>query len=297
MGSEPALDRDHPPRPGPGSPPGAGDGGPSLADAGAVLVRACGFSPSTRAGPDLGAAVRRAARDLGLASQPFLARLVAGDPAAVAALVEQALVKETHFHRHLEQVELVTRLLAAAPPARPLSAWSAGCATGEEAYTLAMALCDAGRPDGLDRVLGTDVSARALEVARAGCYREWSLRGLPGPARARHFTATPEGLKVRDERRAAVRFLQHNLLGLPPPGGPFDLVVCRNVLIYFEPAAARAAMARLHAALRPGGLLVVGPLEEPLLAGLGLERVEGAGATVLRRPGAPPALRREGVRP
>lgn len=251
-----------------------------------VLERACGLSLSAGVRPALADAVRRAAGELGLAREPFLARLAGGDQAAVTALVEHALVKETYFYRHPEQWASVTRQLAALPPEVPLAAWSAGCATGEEAYTLAMVLHDAGRRGGSDRVLGTDISARALAVARAGRYREWSLRALPDTLRARHFTAEPGALCVGAERRAPVRFAQHNLLGAPPPGGPFDLVACRNVLLYFKPAAARAVLGRLHASLRPGGLLLVGPIEEPLTAGLPFERLAGTEATVLRRPGA-----------
>jgi chemotaxis protein methyltransferase CheR len=251
-----------------------------------ALERACGLSLSTGVRPALADAVRRASKDLGLAREPFLSRLLGGDPAAVTALVEHAVVKETYFYRHPEQWAAVTRQLAALPLERPLSAWSAGCATGEEAYTMAMVLHDAGRRGGSDRVLGTDISARALALARAGRYREWSLRALPDTLRARHFTSEPDALCVQDERRASVRFAQHDLLGGPPPEGPFDLVACRNVLLYFKPAAARTVLGRLHAALRPGGMLLVGPIEEPLTAGLPFERLEGTGATVLRRPGA-----------
>ncbi len=250
-----------------------------------VLERACGLSLSTGVRrPALADAVRRASGELGLAREPFLSRLLLGDPAAVTALVEHAVVKETYFYRHPEQWASVTRLLATRPPEQPLSAWSAGCATGEEAYTLAMVLHDAGRRCASDRVLGTDISGRALEVARAGRYREWSLRALPATLRARHFTSEHDAHRVHEERRAAVRFAQHNLLGAPPPGGPFDLVACRNVLLYFKPAAARTVLGRLHAALRPGGLLLVGPIEEPLTTGLPFERLAGTEATLLRRP-------------
>ncbi len=250
----------------------------------ATLERACGLSFAAGVRPALADAVRRASGELGLAREPFLSRLLGGAPDEVTALVEHAVVKETYFYRHPEQWEALAARLSAAPAGRPLRAWSAGCATGEEAYTLAMVLHDAGRPAGLDRILATDLSARALEVATAARYGAWSLRGVPAPARARHFTVDGEALRVRDERRAPVRFARHNLLGPPPPGGPFDLVVCRNVLLYFRPDQARALLGRLHAALRPGGLLLVGPVEEPLAAGLPFERLEGAGATLLRRP-------------
>jgi chemotaxis protein methyltransferase CheR len=182
--------------------------------------------------------------------------------------------------------------LAALPPGRPLSAWSAGCATGEEAYTLAMMLRDLGRCPGGDRILGTDVSARALEVARTGRYRAWSLRQLPAALRARHFDDEPGSVRVVAPARAPVRFAHHNLLGPPPHGAPFDLVVCRNVLLYFKAEAARSLLGRLHAALRPGGLLLVGPVEEPLAAGLPFERIGEPGTGLLRRPASPRQARR-----
>jgi chemotaxis protein methyltransferase CheR len=270
------------------------DGGTGpLAGVAAVLERAGGLSPPAGGAAALGEVVRRAALDLGLALQPFLARLQAGDAAAVEALVERAVVGETFFYRHPDQLRLLTRLMAEAPPARPISAWSAGCATGEEAWTLAMALHDAGRRGGIDRVLGTDVSGRSLEVARAGRYRAWSLRELPASARSIHFTGSGGEVEVLEARRGQVRFARHDLRG-PPPGGPFDLVACRNVLPYLRPAAARAALDHLVASLRPGGWLALGPLEDPLVDGRGLERLERAGATVWRRPGgAPPGGRKE----
>ena len=263
----------------------------------AALERACGMALSSGARPALGEAVRRAARELGLAREPYLSRLLDGEPAAVTALVEQAVVGETCFYRHPEQVAALARHLASLPPALPVSAWSAGCASGEEAYTLAMVLRDLGRPAGRDRVLGTDVSARALEVAREGRYGEWSLRQLPAALRARHFTADGEAVRVIEPLRAPVRFERHNLLGPAPLGAPFDLVVCRNVLLYFKPEAARALLGRLHGALRPGGLLLVGPIEEPLAAGLPFERLEEPGSGLLRRPATPCAAGRGGGEP
>jgi chemotaxis protein methyltransferase CheR len=194
------------------------------------------------------------------------------------------VVQETYFYRHPEQLAALARVLAARPGDRALSAWSAGCATGEEAYTVAMVLSDLGRPPGLDQVLGTDVSARAIEVARQGVYGEWSLRQLSPALRGRHFDAGPGAVRIKEPLRRPVRFERHNLLGHPPPGAPFDVVLCRNVLLYFRPEAARALLVRLHAALRPGGLLLVGPVEEPLAAGLPFDRLDEPGSGLLRRP-------------
>jgi chemotaxis protein methyltransferase CheR len=272
---------------------------PELPAIEAALERACGLALSAGVRPSLVDAARRAARELGLAREPYLARLFDGEPSAVSALVEQAVVQETYFYRHPEQLAALASALAALrlPAGRPLSAWSAGCATGEEAWTVAMVLRDLGRPPGLDRILGTDVSARALAVAREGRYGEWSLRELPAALRARHLDGVAGGVTVKAPLRDLVCFERHNLLGPPPPAAPFDLVVCRNVLLYFKPAPARALLERLHAALAPGGLLLVGPVEEPLASGLPFERVGEPGSGLLRRqaPADPP--RRPGSRP
>jgi chemotaxis protein methyltransferase CheR len=137
-----------------------------------------------------------------------------------------------------------------------LRAWSAGCASGEEAYSLAL-LWDDGWPP-LD-VLATDVHPPVLARARAARYQASSLRELPEALRERGFDAEPDGaLVVRDEFRRRVTVARHDLRD-PPPGGPFDLVLCRNAAFtYFGAGAQRAVLAHLATALRPGGALVLG---------------------------------------
>jgi chemotaxis protein methyltransferase CheR len=149
---------------------------------------------------------------------------------------------------------------------------------------LAMLLRDAGRTGVGDTVLGTDVSARALAAAAVARYGEWSLRELPAALRSRHLVATDGALTPAAELRGLVRFRRQNLVHDPPPGSDFDLVVCRNVLLYFRPATAERVVRTLAGAVRPGGLLVLGPIEEPLGAMLGLEQVDAAGAALWRRP-------------
>jgi chemotaxis protein methyltransferase CheR len=254
------------------------------------------FSPGVR--QTVADAYLRAAREVGDPPNQFLRRLLAGDRRAVACLVEHAVVGETYFYRHPDQLAAVAHeLLLRQPLDRPLRIWSAGCATGEEPYTLAMLLLEAGRAASGDRILATDVSARALEGARAGRYGEWSMRRLDPALRSRFFRPTGRALAVADEVRGRIEFRRHNLVTAAAPGQGFDLVVCRNVLIYFSAATAAAVLERLVAALRPGGWLVVAPVEIPLLAGQDVERRELGGVTLWRRPegtapAAPPALER-----
>jgi chemotaxis protein methyltransferase CheR len=262
-------------------------GAPGVAgveDAERALRDACGITLTEGLRTSLGEAIRRAARATGLDLDAFRAALRARDSRCLAALIEAAVVGETYFFRHPEQLEAVRDvLLPPAPRDRPLRIWSAGCATGEEPYSLAMMLRDAGRASCRDRILGTDVSARALAVAAEGSYGAWSLRRLDPSARARHFEGEPPLVRVRDEVRALVELRRHNLYSDPAPQGAFDLVVCRNVLIYFDPDTAREIASRLLEAVAPGGILLLGPVEVPVAERLVAERIEVGGTTLMRR--------------
>ncbi|HYD39940.1 MAG TPA: protein-glutamate O-methyltransferase CheR [Anaeromyxobacter sp.] len=263
--------------------------GVPLAEVERVLEEACGLTLSPGIRRTLGDAFMRAARDLRLAPEAFLSKLRAREHKAVTTLVEAAVVGETYFFRHPEQLVLIRQLaIAAAPRDRPLSIWSAGCATGEEPYTLAMELVDAGRLGLGDRILATDVSSRALAVAKEARYGEWSLRRLDPAVRNRHFESHPPQVEVRPEIRAMVEFRRHNLVRDPAPALGFDLVLCRNVLIYFNPPTAALVVEKLAVSLAPGGVLVLGPVETPLAVGQDLERVEIDGVTAFRAPGGRP---------
>jgi chemotaxis protein methyltransferase CheR len=257
---------------------------PSLAGVARVLADACGISLEGGLDPALRQGLVAAAAAHGVASGEMARRIVARDPDAVAALVEHSVVCETAFWRHPEQLAAVGRIAAAA--ARPLRVWSAGCATGEEPYSVAIALLEAGRGGRGDRIVATDVSERALAVARAAAYGARALRKLPPDVAARWLEPGPPP-RVAPAARALVTIARQNLVtDPPPPGGPFDLVLCRNVLIYFAPPTAVRVLERLAGALAHGGTLFLGPVELPipLAASLGLEWVEESGATLLRRP-------------
>lgn len=254
---------------------------PSLSEVARVLADEAGVSLWGGLEPALRDGLDAAAAALGEEPAALAERIVAREPAALAALVEHSVVAETVFWRHPEQLDAIGRIAAESPG--PLSVWSAGCATGEEPYSVAMALLEAGRRGKGDRILATDVSERSLEVAEAAVYGPRSLRKLPAGIAERWLSGAGER-KVAAEARALVRFARHNLVpDAAPPGGPFDLVLCRNVLIYFTPETAATVLYKLVGALHPGGLLVLGPVELPLASSLDLDWVEDGGATFLRR--------------
>ncbi len=210
-----------------------------------------------------------AAGDPGAAA--YLERLRA-DPAETARLLDRLTIKVSRFHRDRRAVEAVSRALAAALAVAPrrLRIWSAGCGRGEEPYTLAMVLAGLGQAgDGPPSIAATDVDPGALAAARQGAYAEGALREVPGADRRRWLAvegpAHAPRWRVAEELRRRVAFEPHDLAraARPPPGGPFDLVACRNTLIYFEPPLQRRVLALLCASLAPGGLLWLGEAEWP----------------------------------
>jgi chemotaxis protein methyltransferase CheR len=144
---------------------------------------------------------------------------------------------------------------------RPLKIWSAGCSYGAEPYTLALLLTEL-RPTPPFRILATDIDETILARACAGAgYLENDLRNLDEARRAAAFSREADGsYTVKPALRARVHFQRHDLLGEAPDGG-FDLIVCRNVVIYFTEEAKRVLYKRLFEALRPGGVLFVGGTE------------------------------------
>jgi chemotaxis protein methyltransferase CheR len=181
-------------------------------------------------------------------------------------VVEALLNNETYFFRDkptFDQLpgEILPELAARRQSSRRLSIWSAGCSTGQEVYSLAMLFTEqAERWQGwtID-ILGTDVSHRAINAARSGVYSQFEVqRGLGVTQMLRHFDETPRGWQVHEGVRRMVRFSQHNMLGPHPGRMPFDLVLCRNVLLYFDRATRTAAFDRLASAVMPDGFLMLG---------------------------------------
>ena len=145
---------------------------------------------------------------------------------------------------------------------RKLRIWSAACSTGQEPYSIAMVIRHL-LPHVFERteILATDISAVSLDRARAGLYTKYEIgRGVGQPYLERFFREHPGGYQVSDEIRSRVRFEPRNLLEMPFPGD-FDLVLCRNVLIYFDLELRRKILEHIRAALRADGVLILGSAE------------------------------------
>ncbi|MFH5804227.1 CheR family methyltransferase [Alienimonas sp. DA493] len=238
--------------------------------------------------------VRRRMSLRGVESLEEYRLLLADRPEELNQLVADVLICVTSFFRNpaawagLEKDVLPRLCRRAAEEERSVRIWSAGCATGEEAYTLAMLAAEAGDGCGVSaQVFATDVSETALAAAREGVY-PLTIEASVTPARlGRFFFQEGDVYRVSKLLRQQVVFARHDLTG-DPPFSSLDLIVCRNLLIYLEPEAQDAILRQLHFALRPGGCLFLGASES---ATRGERRFEVVSKKhrLFRRPSAPDA--------
>ena len=210
---------------------------------------------------------RRGRLDLGDAA--YLRRLET-DEDEFRQLVELLTINETYFFREPEQiacfVERIVPCLLARPGGEPIRVLSAGCASGEEPYSLGMALLDALGPSATDRFVlhGADINGAVLDKARRGVFRAFSFRGVAEATRSRYFSPAGNGLyALCPELTRWVTFHPLNLLAdpYPPPLGDYDVVFFRNVSIYFDTPTREAILRRLAAAMRADGVLILGSAE------------------------------------
>ena len=206
-------------------------------------------------------------------------------------LIDAVTVNETWFFREVEPVEAWRKgvLPDLMKQGRRLRLWSAGCATGEEPYTLAMLLLEACPATAASRfeILATDVSQRALEIARAGTYDPYTLRHTEPRWLSRCFQPEPDGRQsVCENVRQLVRFDQANPVdpALAQRTRAMDVILCRNVIIYFDDQSRQEVLANLYAALKPGGYLILGH-SETLFHMLTPFEVKRVGETILYRKG------------
>lgn len=209
------------------------------------------------------------------------------DGVELAALTDALVVNETFFFRERAALEQVIESQLAPLCARKLRprVWSAACSTGEEPLTLAMLLNERGLLNQVE-LIATDISQRALTRARSGVHAQRSLReGYPQDLAAKYLQNTAGKLTVAPSLSAAVRFMCLNLLDQAGVAslGQFDLILCRNVLIYFRDERAQQVVKLLTAALKPGGVLLVGVSESLLRFGSALVCEERAGSFFYRK--------------
>jgi chemotaxis protein methyltransferase CheR len=206
------------------------------------------------------------------------------DDSEMEEILDAVAVHETYFFREQQQLkvfseQILPELIGAR---RPLKIWSAGCSTGEEAYTIEMLLAEQGLLDhGRVSLTASDLSRRVVESGVRGIYGQSSFRTTDPNFKKKYFVPEPQGAwRVRDELRALIRFEQFNLMQLDsqgweatPPDG-FDLIFCRNVLMYFDETAVKRSLASLHSMLAEGGYLLLGHAESLMPLGTGFKPVQ-----------------------
>ncbi len=197
------------------------------------------------------------------------------DKEELEKFLDRVTINVSRLWRNPEQWETLEQqilpdLAATGRPTNRIRAWSAGCSYGAEAYTLA-AIARRALPRAVVTILGTDIDARMVQRARTGVFSIEDARDAPTATLAGHFELTDGRWHASEELKRLVRFERGDLLTITPPAGSYDLVLCRNTVIYFNEDVRDALHGRMATSLRTGGRLVVGATErvsEPARHGL-----------------------------
>ena len=241
-------------------------------------------------------------RERGIATlDELITILVMGKEPSLSQMVVEALLNnETYFFRDRGPFDVLQRhalpeLAQRRAKTRRLRIWSAGCSTGQEVYSLAMLFAedpDAWRGWTID-ILGTDVSSACIDRARAGSYSQFEVqRGLGISQMIKWFEECPDGCRAVEALRRPLRFQVHNILEQPPHPGGFDIVLCRNVLLYLSPEKKMMSFERLASAMAEDGWLMLGAGETVIgqtkklgadITARGLYRIIGDGSRVEKR--------------
>lgn len=195
-------------------------------------------------------------------------KLARKEPEEARNLAQDFLISVTQFFRDPEawdylRAEILPQLFSSEVGGKPVRVWTAGCATGEETYTLAMLLSEVRRQwEGARdfKIFATDLDARAVKTAQLGIYPEHAAAETPPELLARYFTREDGALRAKNRLREKIVFAVQDVLA-DPPFINLDLVVCRNLLIYFKPDAQQAALANFHFGMKPGAFLMLGASE------------------------------------
>lgn len=197
----------------------------------------------------------------GVSTYAAFFQLIDSDPKLYKTFIDYLTINVTEFFRTPEKfIELeekvIPQLLTTSPR---LNIWSAGCSTGAEPYSLAMIMAEK-TPGVRHRILATDIDVEMLAKAKKGVYTPGDLKNIPQERLTKYFSRIDADYALNDDMRGRVEFQQHNLL-LDKFETGFDLILCRNVVIYFTEEAKDALYRRFFAALKPGGIFFVGGTE------------------------------------
>lgn len=218
---------------------------------------------------------------------------IAAPPQIVKSICDAMTTNETFFFRDttpftiLQQQVLPPAIQRARATNRPLRIWCAACSTGQEPFTIAMILAqmESALQDVRVDIVATDYSSQALARARNGIYNQFEVqRGLPVQLLVKFFRPVPEGFQVIPELHRRISYQELNLLKPFPAGWQFDIIFCRNVLIYFDVATRRDVLERTAKSLYQGGSVFLGGTESTLGITDALVRVPGQASGVYRRP-------------
>lgn len=250
----------------------------------ALLKRKMGLDSGSIGKAAVERAVRHRMGAAGVADEHVYLLRVQTTPAEMQQLIEAVIVPETWFFRYPESQAAMARLAherlyaAGVPEDRVLRVLSVPCSSGEEPYSIAMALLDAGVPAARFHVDAVDISERMIEFAERAVYGRNSFRGDDVAFRDRHFVDVADGHQLAAAVRDRVRFQQGNLFDthLLAGAAPYDFVFCRNLLIYFDAATQERAVQVLRRHTRGDGVIFVGPAETSLMTARRLPAVPQA---------------------
>ncbi len=216
----------------------------------------------------LGRRIQRRMLRTGCSDLSSYLRVLESHQAEADAMIDEILISVTGFFRDPDvwkalAMDVLPDMLKRSTGNKPVRVWVPGCATGEEAYTIAMLLADLRRQLQIEcevQIFGTDLSKRAIDKARAGIYPEAALQDVPKELRSLYFDRQDGAYRVARTIRSMCIFAVHDLTKDPPFSG-VDMLSCRNLLIYMQPAAQQEILTTLHYALKPMGTLVLGSSE------------------------------------
>lgn len=211
----------------------------------------------------------------------------AGLRAELGEIIDAITTNETYFFREMKHFDCLNQFIfpAAAEKYKHINIWSAACSTGQEPYTIAIAALEymaAHRCRLNVSIIGTDLCTTAVSESKEGFYHERKMKGMPPALLSKYFDREGDGYRIKKEPRALARFQQMNLL-TEKPLQKFDIIFCRNVLIYFDDASQGKAISNLRDCLVKDGILMIGHAESLYRHSEGFESERMANTVVYRK--------------